>query len=57
MSEDSRKQTHTSGDVYTHPRGDKYRDNFDRIFGKDIPCNDCEDFECSPEGSEKSSNA
>jgi hypothetical protein len=35
MSEDKRSQTHTNGQVYVHPRGDKYRDNFDRIFGKD----------------------
>jgi hypothetical protein len=43
MSEDKRSQTHTDGQVYTHPRGKKYRDEFERIFGKttDAHC-DCE---------------
>jgi hypothetical protein len=42
MSEDRRSQTHTTGDVYVHPRGQKYRDEFDRIFGPREP-NCCEE--------------
>jgi hypothetical protein len=65
MSEDKRRQTHSSGEVYTHPRGSKYRDNFDRIFGKDeksegdseSSCNECEGCKCLPKKNEKSSDA
>ena len=33
MSEDVKRQTHTSGEVFVHPRGERYRDNFCRIYG------------------------
>jgi hypothetical protein len=54
MSEDKKSQTHTNGQVYVHPRGDKYRENFDKIFGKlvkdpeiDIDCTkECEGCQC-----------
>ena len=52
MSESKGRQTHSTGDVYTHPRGKKYRDEFDRIFGKDKCCGkDYEDCKCNGENS------
>ncbi len=52
MSEDKRSHTHTTGEVYVHPRGDNYRDNFDDIFQKNYgKCCDtkeeCEGCKCS----------
>jgi hypothetical protein len=41
MSEQISSQTSVGGPGYVHPRSDKYRDNFDRIFRKS-PCGpDC----------------
>jgi hypothetical protein len=56
MSESKGKQTHTTGDVYTHPRGNKYRDNFSRIFGKESECEYGECI-CSRQSCEKESDA
>lgn len=44
MSESAKKQTHTTGDVYIHPRGREYRGEFCRIFGHRPFCG-CEDVE------------
>jgi len=35
VGEDSNRQTHTTGEVYVHPRGKGYRDNYDEIFNKE----------------------
>ncbi len=60
MSEDKRSQTHTTGEVYVHPRGKGYRDNFDGIFDNDPEldiddCKDCEGCQCSENLSGESS--
>lgn len=49
MGEDSNRQTHTTGDVYVHPRGKSYRDNYDAISWENPKegCEGCnEDCEC-----------
>ena len=47
MSEDKRAQTHTTGQVYTHPRSKDYGSEFDRIFKKDECCGEeCEECKC-----------
>ena len=47
VSEVSSQQTSMGGPGYIHPRGKKYRDQFDEIFR---PCKGCKDrvFKCDP---------
>lgn len=35
VAEQKDRQTHTTGEVYVHPRGKGYRDNYDDIFSKE----------------------
>lgn len=34
VGESKDRQTHTTGEVYTHPRDRKYKERFDTIFGE-----------------------
>ena len=48
MSELASKQTARGGPGYIHPRSDKYRENWDKVFGR------CECKECPGKGCCKS---
>jgi hypothetical protein len=41
--------TDLGGPGYVHPRSDKYRDNFDDIFGHKCTCTDCPGDDCKCE--------
>jgi hypothetical protein len=50
VSEKKSDQTHMGGSGYVHPRGEKYRSEFDRIFGC-VCCNcGCDKIEGENEG-------
>ena len=48
MAEDKSRQTHTTGDVYIHPRGASYRANYDSIKWDNPKCDKegCDGCEC-----------